>query len=232
MKSTKLALKFISISLVTAILFTFNFSSFASAQTGYQPKSSVQNAEVQKALEDLEEINEIDIKNVKETSEQKEFVLVLDDEESLITYDKNERELYVDGELAITDIVFDEDEAQISTMSAKDYDIGRNDGSGYWINTNYKTGSFNVVTVTVAAVTSAISLILTKKPTSAAISGAVGAVLTSLIQIDQYTVLWTLWSYKDQKKKAYYKDSLLLFNYKGRVSTNRLATINHYWGFL
>jgi len=241
----KLALKFISMSLVTTILFAFTFSSFAFAKTESQPELSARQDQAEKALKDLKKIKKIDIKDVKETSKKKEFKLVLDDEENLITYDKEAGELYVDGELAVTDIKFEEmstvgvqEEASVSSVnstnfvtaaSPNSYVIGTDYSSGIWTNTGYKSGSFNVITVTVAAVAGTIALILTKKPSYSALSSAAGAVLSALFVVDQYTVLWGMYSYKDTKK-AFYKDSLNLYNYKGRTYTNMICNITHYWG--
>lgn len=234
----KIVLKFIAMSLIASVIIAFTFTSSASANTDTQPKVSLQKEAIE-ALKELEKIKKIDFKNVKETSEKKEFTLIMDDKESQISYEKNAGELYVDGELAVTGIVIDQEAVEepstispmalMSVQSTKNYVIGYNAGTGTWNNTGYLTGEFNVVTVTVAAVVGIISVILTKKPTSSALAAAAGGLISSLVEIDQYKVLWSMWSYKDAKK-AFYYDSLNLFNYKGRVSANKLVNIIHYWG--
>ncbi|NRG48420.1 hypothetical protein HRF87_27435 [Bacillus sp. CRN 9] len=236
MQNSKRVFKFICMTLVFSIVTAFTFTSYASANS--QPEMSELQVEAQKALNVLNRIKDMDIKNVKETTDEKEFTLVLDDEESQLFYDKQSGELYVDGQLAVTDIVFEEGKAEkeaaseIGIMAGKIYNIGSAKHlEGYWKQTGYKSGSFNVVTVTVAAVVGLISLILTKSPTAASLNAAAGAVISALIVIDQYKVFWDMYSYKDSKKK-FYHDSLSLFNYKGRKLANRICQINHYWGVI
>jgi hypothetical protein len=228
-------------SLVTAILITFTFSSYAFAATDIQPKLSVQQAQAQKALKELEKIKKMEVKNVKENSKKKELTLVIDNEENLITYDKKTKEIYINGELGVTDVAFNEevvtdgevvseteDSNKISALSSVPlYNIGDyNQSSGYFVQTRYLSGSFNLITVSVTAIAGTLALIFTKKPATSALYSAAGAVLSSLVAIDQYQIKWKLYSFKDYYKESRYLDRLGVYNYKD----SQICQINHYWG--
>lgn len=246
LKTTKLALKFITMSLIVTMFTAFTFTSFAFAKTDSQQEVSEKEIQAKKVLNEIKEIKNIDFKNEKETSKKKEYTLVIDNnEESQVTYDKEAGKLYVDGQLAASEIVLEKSNAQegeaelnqqssfntFSTNSFKTYTIGSNSSSGIWIYKGYKSGSFQLETVSVATTVALISLILSKKPKAAALNAAAGAILTAAIIIDQYKIYWDMYSYKDQKK-AYYQDSLSFYNYKGISGKNKIVRIIHYWGVL
>lgn len=242
MKINKTNLKVVIMILVTTIIIAPSLPHYAFANTNidFHPNLSLQQVQVKEAIEELDTIENIEMVDLRETSERAEFTLIMDDEESQITIDKVDGNLYVDGELAVTDIVLDDSESPVekieeekslnlmTAQSYKTYNIGTDYSTGTWVNKGYKSGSFNVVTVTVTAIAGIISFILTKSPKTSSRTAA-GAVLSSLVNIGQYTVLWGMYTYKDKKRNTY-KDSLGLFNYKGSTVKNKIVHINHYHG--
>lgn len=230
-----------SIILLTATLFSNLFITPASASNIVDSSDATNTDFIIYALHKEVDYHTFENKLTNVTS----IDITYQNKKSFATYDRNNGEVIVDGELVAIinreEVIYDQDfdiiDDMISINSSREFVIGTSShGSGVYNYTYGDTGTISIISATMGVVSLAAVLVslFTKSnvlKTYSAITGAASAIL-SAVGTKNTTVSFSYRHLKDKYKTGWFKDTLSLFKGTTMSTNTRICGITHYFGLI